>query len=64
VHTIVVSQARYNLPLMPLLIAAGISGWFLAVRGRPESAAGPATLSEWNSDESASGTAAAKVAPA
>jgi 4-amino-4-deoxy-L-arabinose transferase-like glycosyltransferase len=63
VHTIVVSQARYNLPLMPLLIAAGISGWFLAVRGRPAPASAPATLSEWNSDESASGEAAAAGAP-
>ncbi len=32
VHTIVVSQARYNVPLMPLLIAAGVAGWFLALR--------------------------------
>ena len=32
VHAIVVSQARYNLPLMPSLIAAGVAGWFLAVR--------------------------------
>jgi 4-amino-4-deoxy-L-arabinose transferase-like glycosyltransferase len=34
IHTIVVSQARYNVPLMPSLIAAGVAGWFLAVRGR------------------------------
>jgi hypothetical protein len=32
IHAIVVSQARYNLPLMPSLIAAGVAGWFLAVR--------------------------------
>jgi 4-amino-4-deoxy-L-arabinose transferase-like glycosyltransferase len=32
VHTIVVSQARYNLPLMPSLAAAGVAGWFLALR--------------------------------
>ena len=35
IHTIVVSQARYNVPLMPLLIATGVAGWFLALR-RPE----------------------------
>jgi 4-amino-4-deoxy-L-arabinose transferase-like glycosyltransferase len=28
-HTLVVSQARYNLPLMPALIAGGVAGWFL-----------------------------------
>jgi Dolichyl-phosphate-mannose-protein mannosyltransferase len=28
-HAIVVAQARYNLPLMPLLVAAGVSGWVL-----------------------------------
>ena len=32
IHTIVVSQARYNVPLMPSLIAAGLAGWFLALR--------------------------------
>jgi 4-amino-4-deoxy-L-arabinose transferase-like glycosyltransferase len=32
IHTIVVSQARYNVPLMPSLIAAGVAGWFLALR--------------------------------
>jgi 4-amino-4-deoxy-L-arabinose transferase-like glycosyltransferase len=32
IHTIVVSQARYNVPLMPLLIATGVAGWFLALR--------------------------------
>ena len=44
IHTIVVSQARYNLPLMPSLIAAGVAGWFLALRPRPvpETAASPA----------------------
>jgi 4-amino-4-deoxy-L-arabinose transferase-like glycosyltransferase len=34
VHAIVVSQARYNLPLMPVLIAAGVAGWWLALRPR------------------------------
>ena len=33
VHMIVVSQARYNLPLMPALIAGGVAGWFLFARG-------------------------------
>jgi 4-amino-4-deoxy-L-arabinose transferase-like glycosyltransferase len=32
VHAIVVSQARYNLPLMPSLVAAGVAGWWLALR--------------------------------
>jgi hypothetical protein len=34
-HAIVVSQARYNLPLMPSLVAAGAAGWFLALRRQP-----------------------------
>lgn len=34
VHSIVVSQARYNLPLMPALIATGVAGWWL-YRERP-----------------------------
>jgi hypothetical protein len=33
-HTLVVSQARYNLPLMPVLVAGGIAGLVLALRGR------------------------------
>jgi 4-amino-4-deoxy-L-arabinose transferase-like glycosyltransferase len=33
-HTLVVSQARYNLPLMPALIAGGVAGWFCFVRLR------------------------------
>ena len=33
-HTLVVSQARYNLPLMPSLLAAGVAAWFLLVRAR------------------------------
>jgi 4-amino-4-deoxy-L-arabinose transferase-like glycosyltransferase len=65
IHTIVVSQARYNLPLMPSLVAAGVAGAFLAVRRKtPDQAADPATIPEWNSDESASGTAAVRAAPA
>ncbi len=35
IHAIVVSQARYNLPLMPALIAGGVAGWWLAARRRP-----------------------------
>jgi len=45
IHTIVVSQARYNLPLMPLLIATGVAGWFLAVR-RPAARAPEAPTAE------------------
>jgi 4-amino-4-deoxy-L-arabinose transferase-like glycosyltransferase len=63
VHTIVVSQARYNVPLMPSLIAAGVAGWFLALRRTP-SEAPTATLSSWNSEPSASGEAAAAAVPA
>jgi hypothetical protein len=33
VHMIVVSQARYNLPLMPVLLAAGVAGWVMSRRG-------------------------------
>jgi hypothetical protein len=33
VHMLVVSQARYNLPLMPALIAGGVAGWFMFARG-------------------------------
>ena len=33
-HMLVVSQARYNLPLMPGVIAAGVAGWFLWARAR------------------------------
>jgi 4-amino-4-deoxy-L-arabinose transferase-like glycosyltransferase len=65
IHTIVVSQARYNVPLMPSLVAAGVAGAFLAVRrATPSRAPEPATIEEWNSDESASGTAAVRAAPA
>ena len=56
IHTIVVSQARYNVPLMPSLIAAGVAGWFLALQRRP--APKPATLPAWTSDRSESGAAA------
>ena len=38
VHAIVVSQARYNLPLMPSLIAAGVAGWWLALGSRRQPA--------------------------
>ena len=33
VHMLVVSQARYNLPLMPSLLAGGLAGWVMFVRG-------------------------------
>ena len=36
-----VSQARYNVPLMPSLIAAGVAGWFLALRRDRAAAAEP-----------------------
>ena len=56
IHTIVVSQARYNVPLMPSLVAAGVAGWFFALQRRPKSAeAETATMPAWNSEESASG---------
>lgn len=65
IHTIVVSQARYNVPLMPSLIAAGVAGWFLAIRRPSEgSDPGPATMPEWNSDSSESGAARTAAAPA
>ncbi len=64
IHTIVVSQARYNVPLMPLLIAAGVAGWFMALQRRPRaSEADTATMPLWNSEESASGAPSA-TAPA
>ena len=64
IHTIVVSQARYNLPLMPTLIAAGVAGWFLALRRRREAPeAETAHDAAWNSDTSASGAPSA-TAPA
>ena len=64
IHTIVVSQARYNVPLMPSLIAAGVAGWFLALQRRPGAAeAETATMPAWNSEESASGAPSA-TAPA
>jgi 4-amino-4-deoxy-L-arabinose transferase-like glycosyltransferase len=40
VHMLVVSQARYNLPLMPVLLAGGLVGWLMFVRG-PRRAAAP-----------------------
>jgi hypothetical protein len=64
IHTIVVSQARYNVPLMPLLIASGVAGWFMALQRRPQAAeADTATMPAWNSEESASGAPSA-TAPA
>jgi len=34
VHMLVVSQARYNLPLLPALLAGGIAGWVMFQRGQ------------------------------
>jgi hypothetical protein len=55
IHTIVVSQARYNVPLMPTLMAAGVVGWFLALQRRPAGEAETATMPAWTSEPSASG---------
>lgn len=41
-HMLVVSQARYNLPLMPILIAAGVAGWSISWPSR-SSAPGPSS---------------------
>src|SRR6185295_3931592 len=46
IHAIVVSQARYNLPLMPSLIAAGVAGWFMALRRPVQSSATIGGLTE------------------
>jgi 4-amino-4-deoxy-L-arabinose transferase-like glycosyltransferase len=49
VHMLVVSQARYNLPLMPALLAGGVAGWVMFLRGQrtaepaPEDPPGVAT---------------------
>jgi hypothetical protein len=42
IHMLVVSQARYNLPLMPALLAGGVAGWVMFLRGQREAAAAPA----------------------
>jgi 4-amino-4-deoxy-L-arabinose transferase-like glycosyltransferase len=63
IHTIVVSQARYNVPLMPSLIAAGVAGWFLTLQRRPASEAPTATMPTWKSEPSGSGAPSA-TAPA
>jgi 4-amino-4-deoxy-L-arabinose transferase-like glycosyltransferase len=44
IHMLVVSQARYNLPLMPALLAGGVAGWVMFLRGQRERQ--PATASE------------------
>jgi hypothetical protein len=45
---LVVSQARYNLPLMPALLAGGVAGWamFLRGQGRPGYEAAPAAAAD------------------
>jgi len=40
VHMLVVSQARYNLPLMPALLAGGVAGWVMFLRGQGRRRAG------------------------
>jgi hypothetical protein len=35
IHMVVVAQARYNLPLMPALLAGGAAGWFLRYQTSP-----------------------------
>jgi hypothetical protein len=55
IHMLVVSQARYNLPLMPALLAGGVAGWVMFLRRQrrvTEAAAVPS-----------SGSATEKVAP-
>jgi hypothetical protein len=37
---LVVSQARYNLPLVPALLAGGVAGWAMFARGQSRAAAG------------------------
>ena len=53
VHMLVVSQARYNLPLMPALLAGGLAGWVMFVRGQrrhaPSEAGEPAAQAERSS---------------
>lgn len=34
VHMLAVAHGRYNLPLMPILIAGGVAGWAMLLRGR------------------------------
>lgn len=34
VHTLAVAHGRYNLPLMPILIAGGVAGWAMMWQGR------------------------------
>ena len=40
IHMLVVSQARYNLPLMPALLAGGVAGWVMFLRGQRQASAG------------------------
>jgi 4-amino-4-deoxy-L-arabinose transferase-like glycosyltransferase len=42
IHMLVVSQARYNLPLMPALLAGGVAGWAMFLRGQVKPAANSA----------------------
>lgn len=39
VHTLAVAHGRYNLPLMPILIAGGVAGWTMLLQRRREARA-------------------------
>lgn len=41
IHMLVVSQARYNLPLMPALVAGGVAGWAIVLGSRRRGDAPP-----------------------
>jgi hypothetical protein len=58
-HAVLVSQARYNLPLMPALIAGGVAGWVLLGRARTRSFAAPAGAAVAPAEPALAGTAAA-----
>ena len=63
VHMLVVSQARYNLPLMPALLAGGVAGWALHLRARRDPAYGSRPVQrreETSAPASSSSPAAAK----
>ena len=40
-HMLVISQGRYNLPLMPILVVGGVAGWLLARRRQPDAIIDP-----------------------
>lgn len=52
VHMLAVAHGRYNLPLMPILIAGGVAGWAMLIQGRIAARArGEDASSEAASDE-------------